>query len=292
LASTEFRSRDEWLAEVRRRGRRLRRRRRIVVSLVSALAMVLPVGAVTAVMSGEAERGAQGLSVAGPGPSEGIAPVPEEPTTTTTAPERLAPPPPSTTTTVPPVDDPVVRSATTTTTGLPAFTPPSTTVPPESDATPEPCTAAEFRLTVAVEKDAYRFRETVRGSRTLEKRSTGRCRWPDWGFEFKIVDGIGNDVFDSARSHGYSSAREPHPDGGLGGAQYAVGPGVIETGTFQWEALDCRKPPPGPLVPAPGDDSWCVPFPPGTYTVLVPWTGSEGGSPAGPPAKTTFQLSS
>ncbi|HET7721551.1 MAG TPA: hypothetical protein VFK43_16400, partial [Acidimicrobiales bacterium] len=73
---TDSRSRDEWLAEVRRRGTRIRRRRRVALGAVGALALVLPVSVTAAVLSGGAERPVE-LSVAGPAPTgAGMAPLP------------------------------------------------------------------------------------------------------------------------------------------------------------------------------------------------------------------------
>ncbi|MDQ4069987.1 MAG: hypothetical protein M3203_11035, partial [Actinomycetota bacterium] len=48
---TESRSRDEWLAEVRRRGERIRRRRRLAVSAVGAVALLVPGAALVSLSS-------------------------------------------------------------------------------------------------------------------------------------------------------------------------------------------------------------------------------------------------
>ncbi|HVL04806.1 MAG TPA: hypothetical protein VM388_02390 [Acidimicrobiales bacterium] len=158
MAWTESRSRDEWLAEVRRRGGRLRRRRRVAAALVGALAMVPPLSVAAGFLTADQGR-EQEVSVAGPAPAGGasgpvtareVAPAPgitlpdepepvQDPAAPTTLPglspenlhRRAEPPvpgdgavtqaPPMTT---PPADDPVVRAATT----LP---PPATTAPPQ-----------------------------------------------------------------------------------------------------------------------------------------------------------------
>ena len=76
--TTETRSRDEWLAEVKRRGGRLRRRRRVGFGVAGALALVLPVSVTATVLSGGAERPVE-LSVAGPAPARGVEPLPAPP---------------------------------------------------------------------------------------------------------------------------------------------------------------------------------------------------------------------
>lgn len=75
---TESRSREEWLAEVRRRGTRIRRRRRVGFGVVGALALVLPVSITAGVLRVGPERAVE-LSVAGPAPAASDA----RPTTTT-----------------------------------------------------------------------------------------------------------------------------------------------------------------------------------------------------------------
>lgn len=146
----ETRSRDEWLAEVKRRGGRLRRRRRVGFASVAALAMVLPVSLTAAALRTGPERAVE-LSVAGPAPvpTDGATGTPstspvDEPVadgsaaTTDEAPPLAGAPSPTTTTTevhrrvatvrdpvveptprtvpasVPPADDPVVASPPTT----------------------------------------------------------------------------------------------------------------------------------------------------------------------------------
>lgn len=65
---TESRSREEWLAEVQRRGGLIRRRRRVRFGVVGALALVLPVSVTATVLRSAPERAVE-LSVAGPKPA-------------------------------------------------------------------------------------------------------------------------------------------------------------------------------------------------------------------------------
>ena len=146
---TESRSREEWLAEVRRRGERIRRRRRFTVAMVGAFALVLPLSAIAGYLVGPPDRSVE-LSVAGPAPAavglvmsptspavddivtSGLPALPEatpplagapSQITTTTEVHRPAaavsepvvePVPRTVPASVPPGDDPVVRSPATT----------------------------------------------------------------------------------------------------------------------------------------------------------------------------------
>lgn len=65
---TESRSRDEWLAEVQRRGGRIRRRRRVSLAVVGAFALVLPVSVAATVLRHGPERAVE-MQVAGPAPA-------------------------------------------------------------------------------------------------------------------------------------------------------------------------------------------------------------------------------
>jgi len=76
LAPTESRSRDEWLAEVRGRGERIRRRRRVTAALVGALALVLPVTALTTFLGGDGPRSVE-LTAAGPAPTGQVPSAPD-----------------------------------------------------------------------------------------------------------------------------------------------------------------------------------------------------------------------
>lgn len=142
---TDSRSRDDWLAEVRRRGERIRRRRRIGYGAVVAVALVLPVNFTAAALRSTPERSVE-LSVAGPVFVGDAAPPPsrsdvatsaDEPPPAVTAfdapaitvaerqPESISRPfvtettvrpiiaPASPESAPPPADDPVVRSTTT-----------------------------------------------------------------------------------------------------------------------------------------------------------------------------------
>jgi hypothetical protein len=173
LPWTESRSRDEWLAEVRRRGERIRRRRRIGYAAVVAVALVLPVNFTAAALRSSPGREVE-LTVAGPAlvgdttpppaqsdvAASGDVPPPaatafEAPTTTLAErqPESISRPLVTETTVRPfvtpaspgpdaPADDPVVRSTTTVpppqTIGNPVVpTNPSTSAAPQiASATP------------------------------------------------------------------------------------------------------------------------------------------------------------
>lgn len=310
---TESRTRDEWLAEVRQRGERIRRRRRLALSGVCAVALLGPAFALVSRTSGGI--GDRQLRVAAGGPSSTAgATGPSVPTAfgegdaipTTTAlagaeplPEVTAPSGPlfSSTTTavprressvrrVPPADDPVVRPTTAAPSGNSSSPAQgqlqsSGAASASTESAPAPCVAADFRLTLSVDKSAYGPGETVEGSSTLEKRADGRCLWPAWAVEFRILDGAGRDVFEAARSYGGGSSFEQPPprcESGPCGPP-TVGPGTVLTGHFRWES--CTNP--WPIV---AKDEACVPFPPGTYTVVADWTGPEGG----PPARKTFDI--
>ena len=284
MGPTETRSHEQWLAEVRRRGTRIRRRRRVGFGVVGALALVLPVSVTATVLSGGSERAVE-VSVAGPAPAGGMAPLPAPPNelatgevppvaataemapTTTVAEvhERLAaingvPAPRSSPTSLPGADDPVVRPAPSTTspsgnTSSPALPPTPTSAPPASTA---PCAASEARVTVSTEKAAYRPGETIRGSSTLENRSAGACLLPTRGF-FKVLNAGGEVVGNFAYTADF---RFP----------VTAEPGKTFTSTFTWEQKDCSG-------------SACVQVPPGAYTAVADWT--ESGPYSG---STTFQI--
>ena len=313
---TDSRSREEWLAEVRRRGTRIRRRRRLGYSAVGALALVLPVSLTATALRTGPERAVE-LSVAGPAPVRGLEPLPpppnelatgdvpapaaaipfEAPTTTVAeVHERVATgngrpaPRASSPTTVPPADDPVVGRSTPATT-IPSSGSTASTVPgglmassssaPSSAAMPGPpeCVADEFRLTISTDRSAYSPRETVRGTSVLEKRSPGTCLLPRWWLETSLLNGAGEDVSGLAREKGHGldiSATDNTCD--EGGCRNIVTTGAVFTNTFYWETIDCTSAP--PVRPVPPDDSHCVPFPGGTYRVVSYWTGPGSGAPA------------
>ena len=314
----ETRSRDEWLAEVKRRGGRLRRRRRVGFGAVAALALVLPASVTAGVLTAGSERAVE-LSVAGPAPMGGMAPLPAPPnelatgevpqvaTTPEVAPtttvaevhERVATingvPGPRSSPTAPPADEPVVGRSTATT-----IAPSGSTGSPSQDGTlsastssaspgpaPAPCVADEFRLTVTMEKSAFGPGERVEGSSVLEKRSPGTCLLPNWSIQASLLNGAGMDVSPKARGYGLSSTfnQAKDSDGPCGeNCRGAVEPGAVFTHTFYWEPIDCTNVP--PVRPVPPDDSHCVPFPPGTYQVFADWSGPGSG----PPASATFTI--
>ena len=279
---TESRSRDEWLAEVRRRGERIRRRRQLAVSAVGAVALLGPVVAmVSYAAGGDADRQfrvvAEGRSprsgAAGPSLPTSLAEGEAIVTTTTLPgadplPEVTAPPGPlySTTTTevhrrvssvngVPSSDNPVARpTPPTTTTGndlvrsspvLPV--PASTTVPP-GDAALAACPNDGVKVTVTVDKRSYARGETVSWSSTLENRSGTTCLVSGRAF-FHVEDGAGKIVGSFAYTANYMLPVKAEP-------------GKTITNSGNWDQQDCSG-------------SRCTQVSPGTYVVVAGWT--EGG---------------
>jgi hypothetical protein len=306
LPWTESRSRDEWLSEVRRRGERIRRRRRFTAAVAGSFALVLPLSAVTGYLAGQPDRGVE-LSVAGPAPVDSVPPdtgsdVPPPPagepattTTTTTVHGRVAaingsPPP-----TIPPADDPVVRS--TPTTAPPTISggslgPSLAAATPAGSAAPARCAVSEFSLTISLDKKVYGPSEPVSVSSTLEKRSPGTCLLPHWTVWITLLNSAGTDLTQDAGNYYSSSATEQSSKRvepcGPGDCLRPVDPGPVYTATYRWDMIDCRNYPTGPVIPVPPDNSHCVPFPPGTYTVVADWQGPDAGAPA----RATFQIGS
>lgn len=298
---TESRSRDEWLAEVRRRGERMRRRRRFTVACVAAFAFVLPVSAVAGFVTGQPDRGVE-LSIAGPAPAGDMAPAPrnqvpsstepgaagEVPTAAVGDPESPGAESPNTTVHVflrpgavnrspvasmPAADDPPVRPAAPTTTtpsslgrassaGLPL---PGSTSPSTVPATAPACPAADVRQTVATEKSAYAAGETVRGTSTLENRSSITCTL-SFHVTVDVHDASGRSM-DSLRLDPWRTA-------------VAVDPGKAVRGTFTWDQRDCAGMPMTDAYPIPRDR--CPQVPAGTYTVR--------GLQTGDPTETSLQV--
>jgi hypothetical protein len=306
LGPTETRSRDEWLAEVKRRGGRLRRRRRLTMAFGSVLALVLPVSAlatflgnpdsdVRQVVAGPAPSTAPsgGVIVDSPVDGPGVPVLTEEaPTTTTTQPQlRVEPvhdrtqPPTGGSGSAARADDAVVQPAPTTTvpsnnalTATPS-TSPTTTVPPAATQPPAaPCVAKEFVLSVGIDKRSYGPGETISGSSTLAKMSDGTCQWPDWWVEIKILNDAGKDVMASGQS--LRSSTENHAEPGEPGAPYTAKNGPVLVFTFDWANCALSS----AIVPA--DPQACLPFPPGTYTAVAEWVGPGSG----PSARMPFQL--
>ncbi len=300
----ETRSRDEWLAEVKRRGGRLRRRRQLTMALVGALALVLPVSALTTLLGGDSDPDVSQL-VAGPGPTP--SPVEIAPSTGIEAGSAgevpTLPIAPATTTTVKPApsaavtsltDDPVVRPAPTTTVpsgnGITTLqgAVPTTTIAPEPALAP--CVASEFKVTVSMEQTTYKPGETVSSTSVLEKLSPGRCLLPSWSMEVSFLNSAGKDVAQSARTRNSYSSDDQYQKWYEGCAEHPcqrwVERGAVFTQKLGWETVDCTTVPTGPIVPPPGDSN-CKPFPAGTYTVLAHWSGPG----TGPSASETVKLS-
>lgn len=286
MPSTEPRTSKEWLVEVKRRGERIRRRRRMAFAALGVLALVLPAGALVTFLDG---GGARDLRVAASGPApagevagRGAAQVPavppmmpEESTTTTwevhlrpgVINDRTIPPPPASS--APPADDPVVRAPPTTAEPSGNASSPVPTVPPPASSTTaagrasgapplDPCPASEVGVTVSTEKPAYGPGETVHGSSVLENRSAGACLLPTRAF-FRILDGAGKDVGSFAYT---TEFRIP----------VRAEPGKTFSSSFTWDQKDCSG-------------SACVQVPGGTYTAVADWT--ESGPYSG---RTTFRV--
>jgi hypothetical protein len=286
LPWTESRSREEWLAEVRRRGERIRRRRLLAVSAVGAVALLAPAFAVASyTIDGDRGRRLQ-VAAEGPPPSRG-ATGPSLPsviaggqalsTTTTLAgaeplPEVTAPSGPlySTTTTaadvnrraspttvVPSYDDPVVRPtpSTTVTDGNSsrssgATTSPTVTTlpPPPGEPTLSACPTGDVKVTVVVGKPTYAPGETVSWSSTIENRSPTACLMSGRAF-FHVEDTAGKIVGSFAYTADYMLPVKAEP-----------GKTITNSGT--WDQKDCS----GPA---------CTQVPAGAYVVVAGWT--EGG---------------
>ena len=282
---TESRSRQEWLDEVKRRGERLRRRRRLSFAVVGALALMLPATALATFLAGAGDDRGVNLTVAGPRPTGEVAggdratdagelpsaAPPEETTTTTTEEDRLeagvmpgrAEPPTPTPTSRPPAapgDDPVVRTPATTVPGNsssgpdapvssgPVPPPPPGAAPPTTPSGAANCPSAEVRVTVTTDRSTYAPGETVRGSTTIENRSGSACLLPTRGF-VRITNAAGNDVSGFAYTMEY---RFP----------VLAEPGKTFTTPFTWDQRACSG-------------GSCVQVPAGTYNVAADWT--EGG---------------
>lgn len=317
---TESGTRDEWLTEVRRRGEGIRRRRRVTVALVGALALVLPVSGVAGFLSGMSNRAGVELEVAGPpaprvtlavdSGEPGLTPPgepggsvePEPPMATTiplavpplgggTLPDGTLPAPP---TSIKTMDEPVVR--TTTTIALLG----NSSDPVQSPAGPTPlgagtaaarsalapCVAADVRLTLSVERTTYAPGETVQASSVLEKVSPGTCELPSSGISIGVFDAAGRDLSHLGYGVWLLSSTQNQSDRttcDMGSCRRPVDPGPIFTYHLEWNTGFC-PPQSGPFVPAPGIR--CPTPTPGTYTVVSEWSGPGSG----PPARTTIQF--
>lgn len=284
---TEPGSRDEWLAEVVRRGERIRSRRRTAATAAVAAALLGP-AMVAASLSAGGDAGPH-VQVAAGGPPA-VAPgaagelpsvpggndtIPTEPqyarTTTTTvqlrAPGDSEPPAPDPSSRV--VDDPVIRPApvtrppsgstggtTSSSANSGARTTPST-VPPEPPALAA-CPVAEVRVTVSTEKPTYAPGELVRFSSTLENRSGTACLVSGRAF-FSVENGAGRTVGSFAYTADYMMPVRAEP-------------GQAFTNRGSWDQRDCSG-------------SACVQVAAGTYAVVAGWT--EGGPYTG---RGSFQI--
>lgn len=281
---TESRSREEWLAEVQRRGTRIRRRRRAVYSAVGALALLLPVSVTATALRSGPERAVE-LSVAGPVLSGGTTPaadapppappnelpvgevppvaaVPEPAPTTTIAEvhERVASvngvtTPRSVPTSVVPADDPVVRSTTTlappVTIGspLPGPTQPKATgaVAASAGPPPPPCPAEALQIDVVPSTATFAPGETVKGTSFVQTREATGCLAPVPA-SFRIEEVA------TGRVVGTSASVTEHP------APLMAEAGKMYTSTFSWDQKDCSG-------------SVCTQVPPGLYQAVVLWSG-------------------
>ena len=275
---TEARSRDEWLAEVRRRGERIRRRRQLAVGALGAVALLVPGYAMVSLSSaGQAERRLQ-VAAGAPDttavPATGIPSVlggdDVAPTTTVLAgPQSIPPEGPlySTTTTEVhrrvasvngvPVDrdDPVVRAGPPPTTGgdsgsvrsSPALPPPSSTTAPPNEPALAACPASGVRVTVTT-GGPYVPGEKVQLSSTLENRSGTACLAPGRAF-FRVENAAGKNVGSFAYTANYM-------------LPVKVEPGKTITSTTNWDQQDCSG-------------AACVQVPAGSYVAVAEWT--EGG---------------
>ena len=283
---TDSRSRDEWLAEVRRRGTRIRRRRRAAFGAIGALALVLPVSVTATVLNGGAER-AVPLSVAGPAPAGGLAapagdaPVPAPPnelatgdvpavaTTPVEAPapaavevhERVAtvngvPVPRATPTSMVPADDPVVRPPTTlappVTLNSPTARPAQSTAagaPPTAAAALPACAAEALQIDVVPSKATFALGETARGTLFVQTYRATDCLVA-MPASFRIENVVTGAVVGSvpATTEGPSPIRAD---------------GRMYTSTYAWDQRDCSG-------------SACTQVPPGLYQAVAQWSD---GSP-------------
>ena len=245
-------------------------------------------------MGGEAERGVE-LSAAGPGPApapeatgdvsgpptpmtvvEGAVPPTGATTEDTSQPSGSLSPaptaevqrrgaaidgsqmPPRSPTSVPSADDPVGRSAPDSPSGSSSAGGPPTTVPASNDGGVAACPAAEVGVTVTTEKGTHATGETVRGSSTLENRSSTACLLPTRAF-FRILDAEGGTVSSFAYT---MELRLP----------VKAEPGKTFTSSFTWDQKNCSG-------------SSCAQVGPGTYVVVADW--NESGPYSG---RASFQI--
>ncbi|MDQ3898873.1 MAG: DUF4232 domain-containing protein [Actinomycetota bacterium] len=277
---TESRSRDEWLAEVRRRGERMQRRRRVALSAAGAVALLAPALAFASLSSnGDGDRQLR-VAAAGPSPTAPAA-GPDGPyaaggdgairTTTTLAgaaplPEVTAPSTPlySTTTSevhrrvasingIPAPDDPVIRPTPPTTTAAgngsarssPLLPAPSSTTAPVNEPVADPCVASEVKVTVTPDRPNYGRGELVRWSSTIENRSSTTCLLSGRAF-FRVEDGAGRTVGSFPSTANYMVPVKAEP-------------GKTITNSGSWDQHDCSG-------------QSCAQVPSGAYVIVAEWT--------------------
>lgn len=253
------RTRDEWLAEVRRRGGRLRRRRRIALGTVLAVVLVVP--ALAYVVSNR--PGPRSVSVSAAGPTMATTPAVESPVAPPTTTDTTSPAVPTTVeihrridaingSPVPPRpgprpgDDPVGHPPTTVASGGAAGAPASSVpaVPNGEAVAMPPCAAADVVVTVAVDQPAYKPGQAVKGTTSIQNRGTVTCLLAPRE-NVTIDDATGREVGNFTYTQEF---REP----------VQAAPGRNLSATFTWDERDCSSPP-------------CVPAPAGSYTVVARW---------------------
>lgn len=279
-------SRDQVLADVLRRGGRLRRRRRTASAMAAAVAVVVPVlvfvaaGGLTVdhpvrlTVAGPAATGASGTTPtvdmlvpttivdipAGVDPTPAVTVAPSMPATTRPVAWRGGATNPETTTVVTPrvdVDDPIVRPAgpapTSAVAGNNASAAASPPNPLPADGGGGPpttlpaCPASQVKVTVATDKATYAPGETVRWTSTLENASGTTCTVSGRAF-FHVEDASGATVGSFPHTADYQLPVKAEP-------------GRTFTSSLSWDQTNCAN---GP----------CVRVPAGTYTVVAEWTES------------------
>lgn len=279
---TESRTRDEWLAEVRRRGERMRRRRRMALSAVGALALVLPMAALASMTGGDPDPDLR-VTAAGPGPAreavgDVLLPLVEttvleaEPPGPTIVPggsgaepgwrPSIQPAPPTTvgvharagSASGATVDEPVVRSGPATTVAAgrpddsvsssPAQLPPNGS-PPTTDPSLTTCPTSHVTVTVTPGRQAYGPGERVTWSSTITNTSATTCLMSGRAF-FHVEDNMGNKVGQFAHTADFQMPVKAEP-------------GKSITNSHSWDQQDCSG-------------STCRQVPPGRYTVVAAWT--------------------
>lgn len=275
-------SRDQVLADVVRRGGRLRRRRRTAAALAAAVAVLIPVVAFVAAGGMTVDRPVR-LTVAGPGPARQA--VPFVPTSVVDGPSGVDPMPavsvapsvpastvpstpllggatnPEPSTVVAPrvdVDDPIVRpprpvpttaalavGANSGAASSPALTTPIGLDGGSPPTTVPPCPLSQVKVTVATDKASYAPGETVRWTSTLTNASGTTCAVSGRAF-FHVEDASGATVGSFPHTADYMLPVKAEP-------------GRAFTSSFSWDQTNCAN---GP----------CIRVPAGTYTVVAEWT--------------------